>query len=150
MRANDLAGRVTYPGTAVRELRDATSTPETRKARYEQFLVLRAQQMAKVTQPTPLERVRRSNATVLGILFGAIGWLLGGVVRPTWLRALGWWAAAWLTTMVFDGRLPDWLDLPIPVRLSWWTLPSVLAVAALALALASIRHRGTSTPAPAP
>jgi hypothetical protein len=33
MRANDRAGRVSYPATAVRELRDATSTLEQRKIR---------------------------------------------------------------------------------------------------------------------
>ena len=150
MRASDLAGRVQYPGTTVRELRDATSTPEQRQARYEQFTASRAQQAAKVTPPTPWERLRRSNVPLLGILFGAIGWLLGGVVRPTWPRALAAWAIVWLLTMTADGRLPDLLGLP-HLRFSWWTLPAIAAATALALMLASSRrHRRTGTMAPTP
>lgn len=140
MRANDLAGRVQYPGTTLRELRDATSTPEQRQARYEQFMASRAQQIAKVTQPTPWERLRRSTATALGILFGAIGWLLGGVVRPTWPRAFAGWAMAWLLTMIADGRLPDLLGLP-HLGFSWWTLPAMMAATALALVVANRRSR---------
>lgn len=140
MRANDLAGRVSYPGTAVRELRDATSTLEQRRARYEQFLASRAEQIARVAQPTPWERLRRSNATVLGILFGAIGWLLGGALRPTWPRAFAGWGTAWLLTMIADGRLFDRLGLP-PLRLSWWTLPAMAGLAALALVVMNRRSR---------
>jgi hypothetical protein len=149
MRANDLSGRVRYPGTAVRELRDATSTPEQRKVRYEQFLVSRAQQKAKVSQPTPWQYLRRSNTTVLAVLFGVIGWMLSAIRRPTLPRAFAAWALAWLVTIVADGRLSTALGIPGP-RLSWWTMPSLLAVAALALALANTRHRSTGTMAPAP
>jgi hypothetical protein len=142
MRANDLAGRVSYPGTMVRELRDATSTPEQRRVRSEQFLASRAEQVAKVTQPTPWERLRRSNATALGILFGITGWLLAGVIRPTWPRAVACWAIAWQLTMIADGRLSDLLSLP-HLRFSWWTLPAILAAMALTLLLAE--RRGVQT-----
>lgn len=150
LRANDRAGQLQYPGTAMRERR-GESTPEERRASYERFREQRARALAADPPgPTPWQRLRRSNTAVLAVLFGAVGWMLGAVVQPTWLRALVWWAAAWLTTMVADGRLTDMFSLP-GLRLSWWTLPSVLAIAALALALASTRRQpGTGTLAPTP
>jgi hypothetical protein len=134
MRANDLAGRVSYPGTAVRELRDATSTPEQRKARYEQFRGSVAQQRANAPPPpTPWQRLTRSNTTVLAVLFGVIGWMLGGLARPTLPGAIAGWAVVSLLVMLLDDRLSTMLGLP-GFGLSWWTLPAVAAALALALA----------------
>lgn len=142
MRANDRAGRIQYPATALRELR-AESTPEQRRARYEQFLAMRAQALASRATPSPWQRLRHSTAPVMAVLFGMIGWGFGGLVRPTLTRAMIWWMAAWLTSLAVEGRVGSVLGLPY-YRPAWWLFSALTAFAALSLFVASHRRTGTN------
>lgn len=146
LRANDRAGRLQYPGTALRDLRDATSTVEERRARYEQFKDWRSQQAAKEPPgPSTWHRLRRSTLPVMAALFGLVGWNLGAVARPTITRALIWWGLAWLLTLIANGRMTNMLGLP-GFWFTWWTMPAVTAVASLALMLAGARQSTDRSP----
>lgn len=146
--ANDRAGRYQYPGTVARQLREP-STPETRRASYERFLTQSERWRAERPAPTPWQRLRRSPAPLLAVLFGVIGWSLGGVVQVTLARAIVWWSVAWFAMLATDGRLAALFRVANFQRLPWWALPAAAGSAAAALALASTRrHRGTGAPAP--
>lgn len=148
--ANDRAGLYQYPGTALRQRREGT-TSEQRKVRYEQFLSQRARVLANHPTPSSWQLLSRSSAPVLGLCFGVMGWSLGVVVQPTLARAAVWWGMAWLVTLAVNGRLAYFLRQPDFHHLPWWVLPAATGATALALAFASTRkHRGTSTLAPTP
>ena len=101
----DRAGDYRYPGTVLRQLGYAGTTVEERRARYDQYLAMRANTIAKRAVRTPWQRLRRSTAPVMVIAFGGIGWALGGLLRPTLFRAAIWWLTAWLVSLMVEGRV---------------------------------------------
>lgn len=148
--ANDRAGVFTYPGSASRQLREPT-TPESRRERYEKFLVWVEQQRIDRPEPTPWQRLQRSSTPSLAALFGIIGWNLAGVLRPTAMRAFVWWGVAWFAMLAMDGRVAPIFKVANFRRPAWWLLPMMAGIAALALTIANTRrHRATSTLAPTP
>jgi hypothetical protein len=137
--ANDRAGRLQYPGSARRAL-SADTTLEQRKARYDAFVAWRAQTLAAET-PRPIwYRLRYSTAPVMAVIFGAIGWALGGLTRPTVSAAAMWWLAAWLTSLLIEGRVTNVLGLPHPIP-AWWVFPVLMSLAALSLTVAARRRQ---------
>ena len=126
---NVRAGRIQYPAAVVPEL---GLTQEQRRARYEQFAAQHEQRIASGPRPAPWQSLRRSTAPLMVVVFGAIGWVLGGLVRPTFTRAAGWWLAAWLASLAVEGRASDVLGLPHPT-IAWWVFPALTGMAALSL-----------------
>ena len=83
---------------------------------------------------------------MLAVLFGAIGWILAGLVQPTMTRAIVWWAVTWFAMLAVDGRISSLVGVGNFRRPAWWALPVMTAIAALALTIVSTRrHRGTGT-----
>jgi len=138
--ANDRAGRYQYPGSVSRQLREP-STPETRRASYETFLVWAEQQRVDRPLPTPWQRLQRSSTPILAALFGIIGWNLAGVVRPTVMRALVWWGVAWFAMLAMDGRIASIFRVANFGRPAWWVLPVMTGIAALGLIVVNRRSR---------
>ena len=147
--ANDRAGRVSYPATAVRQVRPTTA--EQRAIQREQF----RNDPRYLAAQAERTRARWGRSSImlaaLTLAVGAFGWLLGGLRRTTAIHAAAWWALAWITLMVLDGRFqypgfgvsqyigrgPDWAPL------------AVFGVAAIVI-YAVDRRRGVKAPAPAP
>lgn len=136
--ANVRAGRIQYPAAVVPEL---DMTQEQRRARYEQFAAQHQQRIASRPVPAPWQSLRRSTAPLMVVIFGMVGWGLGGIVRPTLPRALIWWAIAWLTSLIAEGRVSDVLNLPHP-PIPGWVFPALTAMAALSLLVVT---RGSRT-----
>lgn len=131
--ANVRAGRIQYPAAVVPEL---GMTQEQRRARYEQFSAQQEQRIASRPVPSPWQSLRRSTAPLMVVVFGAIGWILSGLVRPTFTSAATWWLAAWLASLMFEGRqahvVAHVLDLPLS-QPAWWVFPALTGMTALAL-----------------
>lgn len=138
--ANDRAGRVTYPGSAVRHLR-GTSTIEQRRAAHTRFMAMRAEWQARQPPLTTLQRARRLQPVALAVLFGVMGWTLAGLGPATIGRAAGWWALMFVATLAF-GVMPRTL-MGAGAR----GLPHALALplfGAIALALLAAHARQNS------
>lgn len=140
--ANDRAGRVSYPGTALRE-RSAPTTIEERRQRYEQFMAWRAEQEANRPALTWPQLLRRYYPVALAVLFGIIGWTLAGLGAPTYLRAAMWWCAMFAALMVF-GVKPVPIGLPSIGRIPGPMALTFFAVVATALIIASWRRTDES------
>lgn len=135
--ADDRAGRYTYPGSAIRHLRQ--STPEQRAERWAEFRrnprYIAA--MAERTRP----RWGRSAflAGGLTLAFASFGWALGALGRTRPRHAIGWWALGLLTIMVLDGRVA-WMvsnNVVVPFgRSSPWVPIGVFATAAIVILVA--------------
>jgi hypothetical protein len=134
--ANYFSGRIQYANTVRAELDSRGTTLEQRRARYDEWRT----QTATGPTPTPWEHLRRSTAPVMAAVFGLIGWMLGGVIRPTFTRAATWWLAAWLSSQIAGGHIVDMLDLP-PPQPAWWVMPAIAGTLALALHATSHRRR---------
>ena len=130
-RALDLADQYRYPATV-----------EERRARYEHYLAMQQQAVALRPARSLWQPLQRSTAPLMVVIFGLIGWGVGGLVRPTFTRALIWWAIAWLTSLIAEGRVAHVLGLPSS-RPAWWVFPAIASMAALSLLLAA-RHRRVS------
>ena len=102
MAADERAGRVFYPSTAVRQARPMT--PEQRAAAREHWRQSPQYLAAQAAQTRP----RWGRATILTALLalamGALGWGLGALRHASALRAGAWWALAWIAMMFLDGR----------------------------------------------
>ena len=133
--ANDRDGRVTYPGTAVRQLR-GPRTLEQRRADYQRGARWRAEQESKQPPLTLAQRLRRMQPVVLAILFGIMGWTLAGLGPPTFARAAMWWLFVYAASLAF-GVMPRALTgLPIRGVPYDYAVP-MFGTATLALAIAS-------------
>jgi len=101
--ANDQAGRVQYPGTAVRQVRQ--TTPEQRAMQRERWrrnpLYLKWQE----EQTRPQWGRGTIVTALLALATGALGWAIGGLRQTGALSAVAWWTFAWITVMVLDGRM---------------------------------------------
>ena len=128
-RALDLADQYRYPATV-----------EERRARYEQYLAMQTQAVARRPARPLWQPLQRSTAPLMVVIFGMVGWGLGGVVRPTLARALSWWLIAWLTSLIAEGRVSDVLGLPHPPIASW-VFPALTSIAAVSLMHAARRSR---------
>jgi hypothetical protein len=139
--ANDRAGRVTYPGTAVREVQRLTF--EQRRARYDRYMAWRAEQEAKQPPVTWLQRVQQLRPVALAVLFGVMGWTLAGLGPATLGRAAGWWALMFVATLSF-GSMPGTLTgIGMPILPHSYALP---LFGAITLALVVARWRQASAP----
>ena len=139
--ANDRAGRVTYPGTAVRQLKP--TTPEQRRAAYERFQEWRRRNEEKQPVLTAQQHLRRMQPVALAVLFGVMGWTLAGLGRVTFTRAAMWWLFIYAASLAF-GVMPQALTgLPLRGVPYDYAIP-IFGSAALALVVASWRqHPGT-------
>lgn len=114
--ANDRAGRVTYPGTAIRQLRGET-TIEERRAQHERFMAWRAAQEAARPPLTWHHRARRMLQPVaLAVLFGVMGWTLAGLGPVTVARAAMWWALMLVALLMFRS---------LPGRMTFFGIPKL-------------------------
>ncbi len=140
--ANDRAGRVTYPGTAVREAR-SPSTIEQRRAEYERFRARMAQQDVTPRSASWQQRASQFRAVALAVLFGVMGWTLAGLGPASFRRAAMWWALMYVAMLAFRGT-PTILALPSIVRLPHAMALAFFGTITLALVAASWRrHPGT-------
>ena len=124
--ANDQAGRVTsYPATAARQARP--TTPQQRAAQRERWRNNPLYVEAQMERTRP----RWGRATVLiaglAMAMGVFGWALGALRPRGALHAAAWWALAWITLMILDGRMfypgsgawqylgraPSWMPLAV-------------------------------------
>ena len=143
--ANDRAGHVTYPATALRE-RSAPTTVEQRRANYEQFMARRAEQAAKRPPLTWQQQSRRYQPVALAALFGIIGWTLAGLSPPTLPRAVMWWALMYVALFTFGVR-PMTSGLPSIGRTPGALALAFFAAVATALVIGSWRrHEAPKAP----
>lgn len=134
--AREQAGRYSYPWSAVQQIRKETS-----EQRAQRRVAFRSDpryvaNQANLTRP----RWNRSTfmMTALSITLGALGWALGGLGRTQLIHATGWWALAWLSMMILDGRAQYWVNggvLRLDRAPDWLPL-LVFALAAIALQIA--------------
>lgn len=136
--ANDRAGRVTYPGTAIRE-RGRQTTIEQRRADYERFMAARAQHDATRPPLTWAQRLIRFQPVGLAMLFGVMGWTLAGLGPVSYVRAAMWWALMYLATLTFGGMPRTITGLAGPVLPHAYAIP-VFTLATTALVIASWRR----------
>jgi hypothetical protein len=139
--ANDRAGRVTYPATAVRQLRGPT-TIEERRAEYERFMAVRSAQQ----QPRPLSRsqqLRRYQPVALAILFGMMGWTLAGLGPVSFTRAAGWWLLMYAALLAFGGMPRTISGLAAPVLPNAYAIPAFGAMTMALISTSWRRHPGT-------
>lgn len=101
--ARDARGEVTYPGTAVRQVRALTSEQRLAGRREWRQNPLYVQGQAERTRPQWGRRTLLTAA--LAVATGALGWAIGGLRQTSVPSAAGWWTLAWLTVMILDGRL---------------------------------------------
>ncbi len=142
--ANDRAGRVTYPGTAVRELRGPT-TIEHRRAQYEQFMMWRAEQAAKPVSLTWSQQLRRYAPVALAVLFGMIGWTLAGLGGATFTRAAMWWSLIYVA-LLFLGVRPMAIRLASIGRVSDVSSLAFFGAVAVTLVIASWHRHSARRP----
>ena len=142
--ANDRAGRVEYPGTAVRQLRGTTTIAQRREL-HRRFEAWRLERKASQPPPTWQQRWWRFQPAILALLFGMIGWTLAGLGPPTLMRAWAWWAVMFAAMLALSGTLSTLLRTSI--RPPYWLALPVLLACTLALTLASWRG-GTRHQAP--
>jgi hypothetical protein len=146
--ANDRAGRVTYPGTARRELR-GPSTIEERRANHERFMMWQAGQEARRPPLTMAQRLRRMQPAALAVVFGVMGWTLAGLGPVTLSRAAMWWALMFLATLAF-GVMPRALTgVAMPILPHTYALP-LFGVITVALVAASWKQAPAPTAPTAP
>lgn len=132
--ANDRAGRVSYPGTAVRQLKPTTL--EQRRDAYEQFRARRAEYEAAQPVLTAQQRLRRLQPVVLAVMFGVMGWTLAGLGPVTFSRAAMWWLFIYAASLAF-GVMPATLTgTPIRGVPHDYAIP-MFGAATLALVVAS-------------
>lgn len=123
--ANDRAGRVTYPGTAVRQIQ--RSTPEERALRRAQFRSDPRYLAAQADRTRPRWNRPTFMIGALAVALSAMGWAIGGLGRTTTGWIVMWWTLAYATLMIVEGRVlytalgvsqyigrgPSWLPLAI-------------------------------------
>lgn len=138
--ANDRAGRIQYPWTAVRQVRPPT-TREERLASFNRFMAMRAEAEARRPPVTWRQRLSRSQPVLLTIMFGVMGWTLAAL-GALWTRAAFWWVVMYCGMLAFTGLLSSTVgEVAFPtVRLPFWMATPTFAVSTLALVLAA-RHR---------
>lgn len=115
---NDRAGRLQYPGTAIRQARPSTAAE--RAERYARFLAQAEERRASIPQSASIRSFFRSYQFVwLTLAFGLMGWALGGLGPATVGRAFGWWALSWAVLiaptalsryLAFGWRPPYWFS----------------------------------------
>ena len=142
--ANDQAGRVQYPGTAVRQVRQTTA--EQRAAQRERWrrnpLYIKAQE-----ERTGPQWGRLTIATaLLAIATGALGWAIGGLRQTGGLSAVAWWTFAWITVMILDGRMlyPGNGITTYVGRAPYWMPLAVFGSAAVVATLSTSRREQTT------
>ena len=136
--ANDRAGRVTYPWTAVRQLKPTTL--EQRRAAYERFQEWRLRNEAKQPALTAQQHLRRMQPVALAVLFGMMGWTLAGLGPLTFSRAAMWWLFIYAASLTF-GVMPQALTgLPLRGVPYDYAIP-IFGAATLALVMGSWRRR---------
>lgn len=149
--ANDRDGRVTYPWTAVRQVRK--TTPEERAAARHAWRQSPHYLAAQAEQTRP--RWGRSTlvASALSLAMGALGWALGGLGRRRIYHSAAWWALSWATLMVLGGRFlypyPDVNGVLYLGRGPEWAPLAVFGIAAMVMH-AIARRRGATPATPAP
>ena len=147
--ANDREGRVTYPSTAIREVR--TTTPDERAAARQQFRQRPEYLAAQAAQTRPRWGRSALMASALSLAMGALGWALGGLGRTRPLHAAAWWALSWVALMVLGGRFlyPGTTAVQYIGRAPDWVPLALFGTAALVtLILARREHRHHPAPAP--
>jgi hypothetical protein len=135
-RANDRSGRVSYPGTAVRQLKPTTI--EQRRAAYERFQAQRAEHDAAQPALTGQQYLRRLQPVALAVLFGVMGWTLAGLGNVSYSRAAMWWLFVYTASLacgVMPARLTGMPIRGVPYE---YALP-IFGAATLALVIASWR-----------
>jgi hypothetical protein len=133
MAADERAGRVFYPSTAVRQARPMTAEQRaTARERWRQSPQYLAAQAAQT-------RPRWGRATILTALLalalGALGWGLGALRHASAFRAGAWWAIAWIAMMFLDGRFlyPGSGVSQYIGRAPYWTPLAVFATSAFVI-----------------
>ena len=134
--ANDRAGRYQYPGTVIRQL--GNDTLEQRRERAERFVAWLSEQDAKSPPLTWEQQLRRFQPVALGVLFGVMGWTLGGLGKPSFARAAWWWALMYVAKLTVSGMVGSLFGYSNGIPRST-TLP-LFALATAALLMASRRH----------
>lgn len=144
--AGEQAGRYSYPYTAARQIRNETpeQSAQRRQAWHSSPLYVATQ--ANMTRP----RWNRSTFLMAALCaaFGALGWALGGLGRTRVMPAAGWWALAWLSMLILDGRAQYWVNGGV-LRLGRapdWLPLVVFGLAAIALQIASARRSFAQAP----
>jgi hypothetical protein len=144
--ANDRAGRVSYPATAVRQLR-GPSTIEQRRADFERFAAWRAEQEAKRPPLTWQRQLVRYQPAALAILFGVMGWTLAGLGPVSFTRGAAWWLLIYAAMLAFGGIPRTISGLAMPILPTTYSVP-IFGAITLALVIASWRrddeHRAPS------
>lgn len=139
--AEEQAGRVFYPSTAVRQARPMT--PEQRAAARERWRNNPLYLESQAEQRRP--RWGRSTilAAALALAMGALGWGLGALRPADAAYAAAWWALAWFALMILDGRFlyPGNGVSQYIGRAPYWVPLAVFATAALAITVAARRKR---------
>jgi hypothetical protein len=131
---NDRAGRITYPGTAVRRLKPTTL--EERRAAFERYQAWRAQDQNQRPLLTAQQQLRRMQPAALAIVFGLMGWTLAGLGPVSYRRAVMWWMLIYAASLAF-GVMPRALTgIPIRGVPYEYALP-MFGLATLALVIAS-------------
>ncbi len=92
---NDLAGRVQYPGTAVRQIR--AQSFEQRRIGYERVAAMA--QSRSEDRPSWRRSARQFQPVALAVVLAVMGWRLATVARPTFARAGLWWLLMVSVTM---------------------------------------------------
>lgn len=144
----DRAGRVTYPATAVRQVRQTTA--EQRAKLREQFRNDPRYLAAQAERTRPRWGRPTIMIAALTLAMGAFGWLISGLRQTTAMHAGAWWALAWLTLMVLDGRFqyPGFGVSQYIGRGPYWMPIAIFGAAAVVMLLASIdRARRLATKA---
>ncbi len=136
--AADQAGRVSYPATAVRQIRQ-TNAAERAKLR-EQFRSNPRYLAAQAERTRPRWGLASIMVAALTLPIGLTGWLLGGLRRTTMIHAGAWWAIAWVTLMVLGGRFqyPGFGVSQYIGRGRFWMPLAIFGAAALVTLLVSI------------
>jgi hypothetical protein len=147
MAAEEQAGRVFYPSTAVRQAKPMT--PEERAAARDRWRNSPQYLEAQARQTHPRWGRTTILTAALALAMGVLGWGIGALRPVGAIHAGAWWALAWFALMIMDGRFlyPGNGVSQYIGRAPYWAPLAVFATAALAISVAS-RRRPNAPQAP--